>query len=198
MSTIESEKLWPDGECGCAPLIITASLKEFGCNVHGIDIDPSRFYSTISTIGLNMSKCDIETEPPPLDTVSCGVVIFKELFSCGGPLLTKSAFRRRGRVDHSVASYAVMRRGWRHGVGSGASGHRPGISRSKPFGRNGLQLAEPSGPGPVAAGQLYITNPSLTSGTTWSRRTAIVVVASVGNAADGCVASTANYSRGDR
>ena len=85
MSTIESEKLWPDGECGCAPLIITASLKEFGCNVHGIDIDPSRFYSTISTIGLNMSKCDIETEPPPLDTVSCGVVIFKELFSCGGP-----------------------------------------------------------------------------------------------------------------
>jgi SAM-dependent methyltransferase len=133
MSTIESEKLWPDGErlalvqrcagniepdrpglqdwlrayarhhchrialdleiverysakenviveCGCVPLILTASLKELGYNVHGIDIDPSRFYSAISKLGLTVSKCDIETEPLPLETVSCDVVIFNELF----------------------------------------------------------------------------------------------------------------------
>jgi 2-polyprenyl-3-methyl-5-hydroxy-6-metoxy-1,4-benzoquinol methylase len=67
-------------ECGCVPLILTASLKTLGYNVHGIDIDPSRFSSTISKLNLRVSKCNIETEALPLETGSCDMVIFNELF----------------------------------------------------------------------------------------------------------------------
>jgi 2-polyprenyl-3-methyl-5-hydroxy-6-metoxy-1,4-benzoquinol methylase len=67
-------------DCGCVPLILTASLKALGYNVHGIDIDPSRFSSTISKLNLRVSKCNIETEALPLETGSCDMVIFNELF----------------------------------------------------------------------------------------------------------------------
>lgn len=67
-------------EFGSIPLILTASLKSLGYNVQGIDIDPSRFSSAISKWGLNIVKCNVETESLPLDSASCDVVIFNELF----------------------------------------------------------------------------------------------------------------------
>ena len=63
-------------EFGSIPLILTASLKALGYSVLGIDIDPSRFSSAISKLGLKILKCNIETEPLPLETESCDVVIF--------------------------------------------------------------------------------------------------------------------------
>jgi SAM-dependent methyltransferase len=67
-------------ECGSIPLILTASLKALGYNVLGIDIDPNRFSLTIAKLGLRIFECNIETEPLPLETESCDVVIFNEVF----------------------------------------------------------------------------------------------------------------------
>ena len=67
-------------EVGSIPLLLTAALMKSGYGVLGCDIAPERYSSTIRSLGLNVVKCNIETEPLPFDNASFDAVIFNELF----------------------------------------------------------------------------------------------------------------------
>lgn len=67
-------------EVGSIPLLLTASLVKLGYGVLGCDIAPERYYSTIRSLGLNVVKCNIETERLPFEDASFDAVIFNELF----------------------------------------------------------------------------------------------------------------------
>jgi SAM-dependent methyltransferase len=67
-------------EFGSIPLLLTAALKRSGYQVTGCDIRPDRYASTIEAMGLNVVRCNIETEPLPFADESFDAVIFNELF----------------------------------------------------------------------------------------------------------------------
>lgn len=67
-------------EVGAVPLLLTASLAELGYDVHGLDVAPERFAGSIEALGLNVLRCDVETEPMPFESDSFDVVLFNELF----------------------------------------------------------------------------------------------------------------------
>ena len=67
-------------ECGSIPLLLTAALSKHGYRVTGCDIAPERYSSTIHSAGLNVVKCNIETERLPFDNDSFDAAIFNELF----------------------------------------------------------------------------------------------------------------------
>jgi SAM-dependent methyltransferase len=67
-------------EFGSLPLLLTAPLKSLGYDVQGIDLDPNRMAAAISKLDLRVLKCDVETERLPLETGSCDIAIFNELF----------------------------------------------------------------------------------------------------------------------
>lgn len=67
-------------EMGAAPLLFTAATRGLGYKVTGIDIDPARFSSTVAALQLKMLKADIEFESLPLESDSCDMVVFNELF----------------------------------------------------------------------------------------------------------------------
>lgn len=67
-------------EFGSVPLILTAALKSSGYHVTGCDIQPDRYASTIEAKGLDVVRCNIETESLPFADASFDAVIFNELF----------------------------------------------------------------------------------------------------------------------
>jgi SAM-dependent methyltransferase len=67
-------------EFGSIPLVLTAALKQYGYEVVGCDIAPERYSSTIRSTGLNVTKCNIETETLPFADDSFDAVVFNELF----------------------------------------------------------------------------------------------------------------------
>jgi SAM-dependent methyltransferase len=67
-------------EFGSIPLVLTAALKQYGYEVVGCDIAPERYSSTIQSTGLNVTKCNIETETLPFADNSFDAVVFNELF----------------------------------------------------------------------------------------------------------------------
>lgn len=67
-------------EFGAVPLLLTLPLHERGHDVTGVDLDPSRFASTIASFDLNVVQCDIEREPLPLPDKTWDVAVFNELF----------------------------------------------------------------------------------------------------------------------
>lgn len=67
-------------EFGAVPLLLTLPLHERGHDVTGVDIDPSRFASTIQASGLTVVQCDIERDPLPLPSDTWDVAVFNELF----------------------------------------------------------------------------------------------------------------------
>ena len=67
-------------ECGSIPLLLTAALTKQGYKVTGCDLAPERYSSTILAAGLNVVKCNIETERLPFDNDSFDAAIFNELF----------------------------------------------------------------------------------------------------------------------
>jgi SAM-dependent methyltransferase len=67
-------------EFGSIPLLLTAALKKHGYEVTGCDIAPERYSSTIKSAGLNVVKCNIETEKLPFADDSFDAAIFNELF----------------------------------------------------------------------------------------------------------------------
>lgn len=66
-------------EVGAVPLLLTLALVRRGHEVRAVDIDPSRFAGTIAEHGLDVARCEIETEPLPLADASTDALIFNEL-----------------------------------------------------------------------------------------------------------------------
>ena len=67
-------------EFGSIPLLLTAALTMCGYKVTGCDIKPERYSSTIRSAGLNVIKCNIETERLPFTDDSFDAAVFNELF----------------------------------------------------------------------------------------------------------------------
>lgn len=67
-------------EYGAIPLLLTSALLESGYEVRAIDIKPERFAGAIADLGLEVIKCDIESEPVPFADGEFDAVLFNELF----------------------------------------------------------------------------------------------------------------------
>jgi SAM-dependent methyltransferase len=67
-------------EYGAVPLVLTAALDALGLDVQGLDVKPERFATTIARLGLEVTRCDVETEAAPFATGVFDVVLFNELF----------------------------------------------------------------------------------------------------------------------
>mgnify|MGYP001814804939 CR=1 FL=1 len=67
-------------ECGSIPPLLTASLKDLGYCVTGVDIDPSRFSQFIQSRELNVVRCDLESEIFPFAEGQYDIIIFNEIF----------------------------------------------------------------------------------------------------------------------
>ncbi len=67
-------------ECGAVPLLMTAALSSLDYQVTAVDIAPERFSKAIATLGLDVRRCDIESEPTPFADASFDAVLFNELF----------------------------------------------------------------------------------------------------------------------
>ncbi|MDA8019275.1 MAG: class I SAM-dependent methyltransferase [Thermoanaerobaculia bacterium] len=67
-------------EYGAVPLLLTTALADNGYDVTGLDLAPERFASSIAEVGLEVTRCDIETEPVPFSDSSFDLVLFNELF----------------------------------------------------------------------------------------------------------------------
>lgn len=67
-------------EVGSIPLLLTTALKQSGCHIDGIDIDPSRFATSIRELGLTIHQCDIEHESLPFEDNTFDCIIFNEIF----------------------------------------------------------------------------------------------------------------------
>ena len=67
-------------EYGAVPLLMTSALAALDYDVSALDIEPGRFASAITDLGLAIARCDVETEPVPFDEASFDAVLFNELF----------------------------------------------------------------------------------------------------------------------
>jgi len=67
-------------ELGSIPLLLTMALSKCNYNITGCDIAPQRYSSTIRATGLNVVRCNIETEELPFTDNSFDAIVFNELF----------------------------------------------------------------------------------------------------------------------
>ncbi len=67
-------------ECGAVPLLMTGALVASGFRSCAVDVAPERFAESIESQGLDVWKCDIETEPLPFPSDTFDTVVFHELF----------------------------------------------------------------------------------------------------------------------
>ena len=67
-------------EYGAVPLLMTAALAERGYAVSALDVGPERFAGAIEALGLDVRRCDVETEAVPFATDEFDVVLFNEIF----------------------------------------------------------------------------------------------------------------------
>jgi len=67
-------------EYGAIPLLMTAALAALDFKVHALDLGPERFARAIEKLGLNVTRCDVETEKVPFVGGTFSVVLFNELF----------------------------------------------------------------------------------------------------------------------
>ena len=67
-------------EYGAVPLVMTAALAALHYDVSSVDVEPERFASAIASLKLQVTKCDVETEPAPFPSDHFGAVLFNELF----------------------------------------------------------------------------------------------------------------------
>jgi SAM-dependent methyltransferase len=67
-------------EYGAVPLLATAALAEMGYDVSALDVAPERFAGAIGRLGLDVRRCDVETEAVPFATATFDAVLFNELF----------------------------------------------------------------------------------------------------------------------
>ena len=83
-------------EVGSAPFIFTLAASQRAYAVSGCDLEPSRYSRALTSHGLQVAKCDVETEPLPFSDESFDVVIFNEIFEHLriNPIFTLSQVRR--------------------------------------------------------------------------------------------------------
>lgn len=67
-------------EYGAVPLLMTAALAERGYAVSALDVGPERFAGAIAELGLDVRRCDVETELVPFAEDEFDVVLFNEIF----------------------------------------------------------------------------------------------------------------------
>ncbi len=67
-------------EYGAIPLLMTAALAARGYEVRALDLAPQRFAGAIQSLGLDVTRCDVETEAVPFADQSFDAVLFNELF----------------------------------------------------------------------------------------------------------------------
>ena len=60
--------------------ISSKSVIKSDYQIDGIDIDPSRFATSIHELGLSIHQCDIEHEPLPFEDSTFDCIIFNEIF----------------------------------------------------------------------------------------------------------------------
>ena len=59
---------------------MTAALTALEYRVSGLDIKPERFARAIATLGLDVARCDVETEVVPFEAETFDALLFNELF----------------------------------------------------------------------------------------------------------------------
>jgi SAM-dependent methyltransferase len=67
-------------EYGAIPLLMTAALAALDFQVNALDLAPERFAGAIGNLGLDVTRCDVETEKVPFAEGIFDVVLFNELF----------------------------------------------------------------------------------------------------------------------
>lgn len=67
-------------EIGSIPPILTTAIGSLGYKIRGIDISPERFQTVISSMALDITKADIETEKLPFSSNAFNAVTFNEVF----------------------------------------------------------------------------------------------------------------------
>lgn len=67
-------------EYGAIPLLMTAALADLDYEVSALDVGPERFSRAIASLGLDVVKCDVETQPAPFAADTFDAVLFNELF----------------------------------------------------------------------------------------------------------------------
>lgn len=67
-------------EYGAIPLLMTAALAALDYDVSAVDLRPDRFAKAIESLGLDVTRCDVETEAVPYAAETFDVALFNELF----------------------------------------------------------------------------------------------------------------------
>ena len=67
-------------EYGASPRLMTAALAALDFQVNALDLAPERFARAIVDLGLDVTRCDVETEKVPFTDGIFDVVLFNELF----------------------------------------------------------------------------------------------------------------------
>lgn len=67
-------------DVGAAPYVVSGALAALGYDLLAVDLGPDRFASAIDELGLEVRRCDIETEPLPIADASIDAVLFNEIF----------------------------------------------------------------------------------------------------------------------
>ena len=67
-------------EYGAIPLLLTGALSARDYNVRAVDIQPERFAAAIGNLGLDVRRCDVETESVPFEEETFDAVLFNEIF----------------------------------------------------------------------------------------------------------------------
>lgn len=67
-------------DVGAAPFVATGALASLGYDLVSVDLRPERFASAIDELGLDVRRCNIESEPLPITDASVDAVLFNELF----------------------------------------------------------------------------------------------------------------------
>jgi SAM-dependent methyltransferase len=67
-------------EYGAIPLVMTAALAALEYEVSALDIKPERFSKAIAGLGLDVTRCDVETEAVPFAAETFDAILFNELF----------------------------------------------------------------------------------------------------------------------
>lgn len=67
-------------EYGAVPPLMTAALMDLGYRVQAVDLAPERFSAAIRRLGLDVRRCNVESEAVPFAAESFDLVLFSELF----------------------------------------------------------------------------------------------------------------------
>lgn len=67
-------------EFGAIPLLMTAALARREYEVRALDLHPERFGRAIQALGLEVTRCNVETEVLPFEAEFFDAVLFNEIF----------------------------------------------------------------------------------------------------------------------